>query len=43
MEPTNQTRVMSAYDVKEGKMQMTFAKPTAQQLMIGVDFKKDRF
>ena len=33
MVPTNHTRLMSAYDVKdvkEGKMQMTFMKPTTQ-------------
>jgi len=28
MTPTNQTRLMSAFDVKEGKMQMNFIKPT---------------
>jgi len=28
MAPTNQTRVMSAFDVKEAKMQMSFLKPT---------------
>jgi len=31
MAPTNQTRLMSTFDVKEGKMQMTFLKPTTQQ------------
>ena len=30
MTPTNQTRLMSAYDVKEGKMQMNFIKMTTQ-------------
>ena len=28
--PTNQTRLMSAFDIKEGKMQMSFVKPTVQ-------------
>ena len=28
--PTNPTRLMLAFDVKEGKMQMTFMKPTIQ-------------
>jgi len=28
MAPTNQTRLMSAFDIKEGKMQMSFLKPT---------------
>ncbi len=31
MAPTNQTRLMLAYDIKEGKMQMSFLKPTVQQ------------
>lgn len=28
MTPTNQTRLMSAFDIKEGKIQMNFIKPT---------------
>ena len=43
MAPTNQTRLMSAYDVKEGKNQMTFMKPTTQQPRTAVDFKKIHF
>lgn len=31
MAPTNQTRLMSTFDIKEGKMQMSFFKPTIQQ------------
>lgn len=31
MAPTNQKSLISAFDVKEGKMQMTFMKPTTQQ------------
>ena len=30
MTPTNKTRLMSAFDIKEGKMHMTFTKPTTQ-------------
>ena len=33
MSPTNQTRFMSAYDVKEGKIQMTFVKPVITQVV----------
>jgi len=43
MAPTNQTRLMSAYDVKEGKMQMTFVKPTTQQPRTASNFKKIDF
>jgi len=28
--PTNQTRLMLAFDIKEGKLQMSFIKPTTQ-------------
>jgi len=28
--PTNQTRLMSDFNLKEGKLQMSFIKPTAQ-------------
>lgn len=31
MAPTNQTRLMLAFDIKEGKIQMSFLKPTIQQ------------
>ena len=43
MAPTNQTRLMSAYDVKEGKMQMTFMKPVTQQPRTTMDFKNIDF
>lgn len=43
MAPTNQTRLMSAYDVKEGKMQMTFMKPTTQQPKSAANFQKIDF
>lgn len=43
MAPTNQTRIMSAYDVKVGKMQMTFFKPTTQQPRTTTDFKNIDF
>lgn len=41
--PTNQTRLMSAFDIKKGKMQMSFIKPTVQQPRTSVDFKKIDF
>jgi len=31
MAPINQTRLMLAYNIKEGKMQMSFFKPKVQQ------------
>lgn len=31
MVPTNQTRLISTFDIKEGKMKMSFLKPTTQQ------------
>jgi len=40
---TNQTRLMSAFDIKEGKMQMTFMKPTTQQPETASDFKRVDF
>ena len=43
MAPTNQTRLMSAYDVKEGKMKMTFMKPTTQQPRSVANFQKIDF
>ena len=43
MAPTNQTRLMSAFDVKEGKMQMTFMKPTTQQPRSIADYLKTKF
>jgi len=43
MTPTNQIRLMSAYDVKEEKMQMNFIKPTTQQPRVATDFKRVDF
>lgn len=43
MAPNNQRRLMSAYGVKEGKMQMTFMKPTTQQPRSAADYKKIDF
>lgn len=43
MVPTNQTRLMLAYDVKERKMKMTFMKPTTKQPRSVVDFQKIDF
>lgn len=43
MAPTNQTRLMSAYDIKEGKMQMSFLKPTVQQPKSFADYLKTNF
>ena len=43
MARTNQKRLMSSYDVKEGKMQMTFFKRTTQQPRTVADFKKIDF
>lgn len=31
MAPTNQIKLISAFDIKEGKLQMSFLKPTIQQ------------
>lgn len=41
--PTNQTRLMSAFEIKEGKLQMTFMKPTTQQPKTTSDFKRVDF
>ena len=41
--PTNQTRLMSAYDIKQGKLQMSFIKPTTQWPKTSSDFKKVYF
>ena len=38
--PTNQTSLMSSFDIKEGKLHMSFIKPTAQQPKTSSDFKK---
>ena len=41
--PTNQTRLMSTFDIKEEKLQMSFVKPTAQQPKTSSDFKRVDF
>ena len=43
MAPTNQTRLMSAFDLKEAKMQMTFMKLIIQQPRSIVDYLKTDF
>jgi len=43
MVPTNQTRLMSAFDIKERKMQMSFLKPTVQQPKSMTDYLKIDF
>ena len=40
---TNQTRLMLAFDIKEGKLQMTFVKPTSQQPKTTSNFKRVDF
>ena len=41
--PTNQTTLMSAFDIKEGKLQMSFIKPRAQQPKTSSHFKRVDF
>jgi len=36
--PSNQQRLMSAYDIKEGKMLMSYFKPKVQQPQSAVDY-----
>ena len=38
MAPTNQQRLMSTYDIKEGKMIMSYFKPKVKQLQSAVDY-----
>ena len=38
MAPSNQQRLMSAYDIKEGKMIMSYFKPKVQQPQSAADF-----
>jgi len=38
MASTNQNRLMSAYDIKEGKMQMSLFKPKVQQPQTTADY-----
>lgn len=38
MAPTNQQRLMSAYDIKEGKMIMSYFKPKVQQPQLAVHY-----
>jgi len=39
----NQTRLISAFDIKEGKMQMSFLEPTVQQPRSMADYLKTEF
>lgn len=41
--PTNQVRLMLAFDIKEGKLQMSFTKPTTQQPKTSSYFKRVHF
>jgi len=41
--PTNQARLMPAFDIKEGKIQMSFTKPIVQPLGTSTDYKKIDF
>lgn len=41
--PPNQSRLMLAFYIKEGKMQMSFIKPIVQQPRTSADFKKIDF
>jgi len=41
--PTNQTRLMSAFDIKEGNMQVSFIKPTMQPPRTSANYKKIAF
>lgn len=43
MAPTNQTRLMPTFDVKEGKMQITFLKSTTQQPRSVVNYQRIDF
>jgi len=43
MAPTNQNRLMSAYDIKEGKMIMSFFKPKVQQPQSVADYLRTNF
>lgn len=43
MAPTNQIRLMLAFDIKEGKIQMSFLKPTVQQKRSMADYLKTDF
>jgi len=39
----NQSRVMSAFDIEEGKMQMSYIHPTTPQPKSTTDYKKANF
>jgi len=43
MAPTNQNRLISAYDIKEGKMIMSFFKPKVQRPQSIVDYRETNF
>lgn len=41
--PTNQSRLMSAFDIKAGTMQVSFFQPIVQQPKTSIDYKKTNF
>lgn len=41
--PANQSKLMSAFDIKAGKMQVSFLQPTVQQPKTLTDYKKTDF
>lgn len=43
MAPSNQNRLMSAYDLKEGMMIMSYFKPKVQQPQIAADYLRTNF
>lgn len=43
MAPTNQQRLMSAYDIKEGKMLMIYFNPKVQQPRLVADYLRTNF
>lgn len=43
MAPTNHTRLMSTFDIKQGKMQMSFLKQTVQQPKSMANYLKTNF
>lgn len=43
MAPTNQNRLMSTYDIKEGKMTMSYFNPKVQQPQSPADYLRTNF
>lgn len=41
--PPNQNKLMSTFDIKEGKMQVSFLQSTVQQPNTSIDYKKTNF